>query len=381
MKEDNSPFFTYTKKLLDHPRRLLITIIAGNDAANIMISVIATSIFISIMGVNGKWVAAIVTTIVLLIFGEAIPKTFAVSYPLRLSGIASLPLTLFSIILRPLVWVLEKISGIFSSSFEGEVATENMSLTEDEFRELIDAGHKEGALEESQKDLIHRVFELANTTVSSIMVPRVDMFCLPVDMSPENMAKEIIKARYSRVPIYGTDKDNILGILHARHFLREISEEKKLNCLDLLKRPYFVPEEKMADGMLNDFQMRKVQMAIVVDEYGGVAGLVTLTDILKDLFGNIYNEYDPRENLFSKIGENMLMVSGVMDIEDFNKITGLSISDEEFDTIGGFVFHLFGKLPTQGEEIEFEGHIFRAEEISGARILQIRITKKGKDDR
>lgn len=377
MKEDKNPFFSYVQKLLAYPRRLLITIIVGNDSVNITITALTTSIFLYLFGIDGKWMAIAVTTLTLLIFGDAIPKTFAVNYPIRFSTSVSLPLTFFSGIVRPIVWVLEKISDLFVHLFGKTVPVQSSVLTEDEFITLVDVGHQEGALEESQKDLIHRVFELADTTVSDIMTPRVDMFCLPISMSAEEMGKQIIKARYSRIPIYGIDKDDILGILHAKHLLEEISKGSKTKSIrKLLKNPYFVPLERSAESMLRDFQIRKIQMAMVVDEYGGIEGLVTLNDILENLVGDIYYEDDVMESLFHRVDNKTFVLSGAMDIEDFNELAETSISTEEFDTVGGFIFHLFGKLPSAGDKVDFEQYTFKVEKIHKARIMTVRVTKK-----
>jgi CBS domain containing-hemolysin-like protein len=378
IKEDKNPFFSYVKKLLASPRRLLITIIVCNDSVNITIAALTTSIFLYLFGIDGKWMAIAVTTLTLLIFGDAIPKTFAVNYPIKFSTSVSLPLTFFSRIVRPIVWVLEKISDLFVHLFGKTVPMPSSVLTEDEFITLVDVGHQEGALEESQKDLIHRVFELADTTVSDVIIPRVDMFCLPISMTAEEMGRQIIKSRYSRIPVYGTDRDDILGILHAKYLLKKISKESniKTNIKKLLKEPYFVPLERSIESMLRDFQIRKIQMAIVVDEYGGVAGIVTLTDIMKNLFADIYDEYNVRKNLFYRVDDGTVMVSGAMDIADFNELIETAIPEEDFDTVGGFIFHLFGKLPARGDEVDFEIYTFKVEKISKTRIMTVRVTRK-----
>ena len=378
MRKDKVPFHTAVQKLMGYPRKLLVTILIGNESVNIAMAALTTSLFIFLIGPTGKWAAIIITTVTIIIFGEAIPKTFAVTHPIRFSSAASLPLTLLSKALYPLVFLLKKISDFFVFLSGKNDLEEGRGLTEDHFKTLVDAGHEEGALEESQKELIHRVFALADTKVSDVMTPRVDMFCLPISMDASTMNREIIRARHSRIPIYGTDKDDLLGILHARHLLAEISKgTKRLNIKNLLQKPYFVPAEKETHSMLTDFRMRRIQMAIVVDEYGGVAGLVTLTDILESLFGEIYDEYGTREVLLYKVDDNHFIVSGMMDIDEFDEHFGLSISTEDFDTVAGFIFHLFGKLPATGEEIDYENYIFTVEKISKTRIETITVTRKG----
>ena len=377
MKEDKNPFYSYINRLLTYPRRLLVTVLVGNESVNITISVLATSVFISFIGIEGKWVSIAVTTLALLVFGEAIPKTFAVNYPIRFSSSVSIPLTLFAAIERPVVWILEKISDLFVHVFGRVIVAESSALTEDEFKILVDVGQEEGALEESQKDLILRVFKLADTTVSDIMTPRVDMSCLPLSMSVEQMAQEVLKNRYSRIPVYQTDKDDIIGVLHAQQLLEEISKGRTAGGVrHLLKKPYFVPLERSIESMLKDFKGRRNQMAFVVDEYGGIEGLVTINDIMESLVGDIYDEDDVQEKPYQKINDGSYMLSGAMDVEEFNELVGTSVSLEEFDTVGGFVFHLFGKLPTRGDTVDFDIFTIKVEKVSKTRIMKVRLKRK-----
>ncbi len=356
---------------------MLVTILVGNESVNVAISVVAAAIFIHFLGREGRWVAVAVVTPSLLIFGETMPKTFAIIHPIRFASCVSLPLTVFSRIARPVIWVLERISGWFVNLFGRGDSKRGDALMEDEFKTLVDVGHKDGVLEESQRDLIDRVFELGETRVSDVMTPRVDMFCLPISMNIKSMEKKIIGARYSRIPIYGDDNDDIIGILYAKDLLSLTARKETAAGVEtLLRKPYFVPLEKRADSLLGDFQARKIHMAIVVDEYGGVAGIVTMEDILESLFGDIYDEYDIIEDLYHRIDEKTLLISGMMPVDDLNDLTGTTIPSEDFDTVGGFVFHLFGELPVRGEEVSFNDYTFTVEKMSGARILKIKVVKK-----
>jgi putative hemolysin len=377
MKEEGSPFLSHVNMLLEYPRRLLITILVSNESVNITISVLATSLCIHYFGSDGQWLAVAVTTPALVIFAEAVPKTFAVIRPISFSLFVSPLLVLISRIERPVVWTLEKISWFFVSMFSDESAPGKKTLTEDEFKTLVDVYQKEGGLEEAQRDLIHRVFGLADKPVSEMMIPRVEMFCLPISFSMAEMEAEIIKARHTRIPIYGSDRDDILGILFARDLISGISGEGGSVHVDkLLKKPWFVPEVKSAASLLREFQTRKMQIAIIVDEYGGVSGMVTIEDILESLFEDIYDDYGLRDNLWQRIDDRTLLVSGKMPAEDLNNLMGISIPEEDFDTVGGFVFHLFGKLPAKGEEVRFGDYVFRVEKMGKARILNIRIEKR-----
>jgi len=379
MQEEKFPVLSSIRSLLNYPQRLLITLIVGNEAVNIALSVLTASLFIQWLGIEGQWVSIAFTTLLLLIFGEAIPKTFGVTYPIRLSFVAAPFLVIVSWFERPVVWILERVSALIVSLFPGGYARERVALTEDEFRILVDTGEKEGSIEPSQRDLIHGVFELGDKPVSEIMIPRVDMFCLPASLRVEDVGREVIKARHERIPVYGTDRDDIRGILFAKELLHRMASGVKILQIEkLLRKAYFVPENRSAAAMLRDFQTMKIQMAIVVDEYGGVSGLVTLEDILEDLFEDIYDNYGLKTKLWQRINEHTFLVSGKMPMEEFSELTSLVIPKEDFDTLGGFVFHLFGKLPSKGETVCFENYTFRVEKMGGTRILVLRVEGKEK---
>lgn len=368
MKEDGLPFVPFVQRLLDRPRRLLVTIMVCNESANIVIASITTSIMIYLAGSQGTWMAIVLATLAIMIFCETIPKTFALTYPRRYSVTAALPLSVIAKIVLPAVWFLEKLSDFFVRASSGKTTTPAPSVMEEDFKTLVDAGHREGTIEGAEKELIHRVFELADTQVADIMTPRVDMFCLPLTMSSRDMERAILERRHTRIPIYGIDKDDILGILQTKLFLAERMKKRPINIKSLAKKPYFIPEERPAHSLLLDFKIKGIQMAIVVDEYGGVSGLVTLTDLLNSLFGNIDRERDLRATMLHRIDEETWSVSGMLMVEDFNSMMDASLPTEDFDTIGGFVLHLFGQLPSAGETVSFGPYSFTADKISKTRI-------------
>ena len=378
MREERFPFFSYVERLLDTPRRLLVTIIAGNEIVNIVLSATATALFISLFGERGEWITVAVLSPVLFLFGEAVPKIFGKTYSMRLSSLVAPLMSLIQRVEFPLVWLLEKISGFILGPLRAREAAEGETLMEDEFRSLVDAGHKEGILETGERDLIHRVFELADTPVCDIMTPRVDMFCMPLSASAGELRKKIIDQGYSRIPLYGTGPDDIVGILYTRDLLGLMAEGKTPASVEpLLRKPYFVPEKRGADQVLRDFQKRNMHLALVVDEYGGISGLVTLEDILEELFGDIYDERDTRERPIHRIDEKTLMVSGALSIDEFNAVAGTSIPSGDFGTVGGYVLHLFGRLPSRGDEIAADGLRLLVRKVKGTRILSVRVTREG----
>ena len=371
MKSDNYPFAGFVSKLLENPQRLLITIVASNEAVNIIISILAASFFIVLLGANGQWVAIIFTSVVLLIAGEAIPKTFGVTYPMQISSTISPLLTLIYRLEYPIVAILEKASGFIQ--YSRVQSNDPDVLMEDEFKTLVHAGNLAGVVNESQKELINRIFELGDKPVTDIMIPRVEMFCLPINMPVEEIIAAVVKERHERIPIYTDDRDDIAGILLARDLLSAAGLGQQASIEKMLIRPYFVPEGKTVNGLLHDFQENRTQIAIVVDEYGGVSGLVTVEDILGHIFEESYSGYNEAFDDCERIDDKTIIVPGKMPLEQFNSLMKTEMSQDEFDTIGGFVLHLFGKLPAKGEEVSYEGYNFLIESVGRSRILKIRI--------
>ncbi len=364
-------------KLLENPRRLLITIVTGNEVVNISISILAAALFISLFGPKGQGISIVVTSIVLFLAGEAIPKTFGVTYPMRISSAVSPLLLIISRLEYPVVAALEKTPSLILNRLDKSRTKDSDVLMEDEFKNLIDAGSREGVVDESQKELIKTIFESGDRPVTDIMIPRVDMFCLPFDMKASDIVRQVVHGRYERVPVYREDRDDIIGILFARDLLNDALRSGESTSVEkLLARPYFVPEEKTINGLLHDFREKSTQIAIVVDEYGGVSGLVTLEDILEHLFEEAYGDDTPVNCGCDIIDEATMIVPGIMSMEQVNDLLQASLPLEEFDTIGGFVLHLFGRMPERGEMIHFENYHFRIESVGRTRILKIRIEKK-----
>ena len=318
MKLDNYPFAGFVGKLLEKPQRLLITIVASNEAVNIVISILAASFFIGLFGSSGQWISIIFTSMVLLIAGEAIPKTFGVTYPMQISSTISPLLTLIYRLEYPVVAILEKASGFIQHS---RVKSHDADvLMEDEFKTLVHAGNLAGVVNESQKELINRIFALGDKPVTDIMIPRVDMFCLPVNMPVEEIIAVVVKERHERIPVYTDDRDDIAGILLARDLLAAAGQGRQASIEKMLVRPYFVPEVKTVNGLLHDFRESRMQIAIVVDEYGGVSGMVTLEDILGHLFEEAYSGYNGKHDDCERIDDNTVIVSGKMPLEEFNSL-------------------------------------------------------------
>jgi CBS domain containing-hemolysin-like protein len=263
------------------------------------------------------------------------------------------------------------------------------SVTETELISLVEAGQEEGVLEQEEQKMIVSIFRLGDTLVREIMVPRIDVLALDVG-TPIDQTMEVLKeSGHSRVPVFEDSVDNILGLLYAKDLLGIWREGKReVSLKDHLRQAFFIPEAKKADELLAELQAKRIHMAIVVDEYGGVAGLVTLEDIVEEIVGEIRDEYDQAEELiYQAINDDEYLFQGRIDLDDFNDIMGTELPNSEADTLGGLIYSRIGRVPTAGDHVQIEGLQLTVEQVSGQRIRQVRaqklasISKNGDKDR
>ncbi len=249
-----------------------------------------------------------------------------------------------------------------------------ISVTEADLRSLVDAGPTEGQLEQGERKMIHSIFELGSTLAREIMVPRIDMLVLDVQTPFPEAVDTLLKSGHSRVPVYEETVDNILGLLYAKDLLKVWREGSQLESLRSLLRPaYFIPEAKKVDELLAEMQSRRIHMAVVVDEYGGVAGIVTLEDIVEEILGEILDEYDQAEELpYEEVGENEYIFQGRIDLDDFNEVTNQHLPKDEADTLAGFIYSRMGRVPSNGESLQVDALVLTVEQVSGRRIRKVR---------
>ena len=375
LKERGGALGRLITRMLQRPTNLIITFLIGNEIVNVALAVTVTSLALTVYGEGGEYLAIVATALILLLCGEITPKSIAVRYPERLSLFVAWPLQAFAYAITPLRWGLRKlIDAIMGTHAERPISL----ITEEEFKTLVELSEDEGIIDEEERDLIQRVFEFGDQRVSQIMTPRTDIFALEVNEALSAALPKIKEARFSRIPVYEGTIDQIIGILYAKDLLpysRHPEPEAKLR--DLLHPVFFVPESKRIDELLREFQRNKVHMAIVVDEYGGVSGLVTMEDALEQLVGEIVDEFDTEEVLCQQLDAQTFLVSARLPLDEFNEKLGVAIPRENVDTVGGYVFHLFGKLPKRGEAVTAHGLTFTIEHIKGTRILEIRVRREG----
>ncbi len=369
-------------RLLSDSRKLLITIITGNTAVNVAVASIAallTNNAINNYHLNRYvvlFINIVVVTLVILIISEIIPKVIAVKDAKKIALKSSLPLQIFHYLLYPVTFVLNGLTVAFSGKYAKDY--NKYMLSEKELRTLVDVGEEKGALKKDEKEMIHSIFELGETIVREIMVPRTDMMCIEEEATLTQILNLVKEKLHSRIPVYKEKVDNITGILYLKDLLPFIRKRNKseIDIRKLVHTPYFVPEQKKINELLREFQKEKIHMAIVVDEYGGTSGIVTLEDIIEEIVGEIQDEYDQETPLYSKIDDNTWSVSGSMQIDEMYEDLNIELPDEEgVETLAGFLLGQFGNVPKQREKIVWKNLEFTIEKVSKRRIRQVRIKR------
>ena len=361
--------------LLKQPHELLVTLLVGITVVNIGASALAATIAEQLFGSIGLAIAIASMVFLLTVFGEVLPMTLAVEHPLRFAAWVSRPVGWLSVALKPIRIGLGTFTALTLRVVGSERANGQPEISEEELRTLVDVGAREGVVERSEREMIHKVFELEDTLVREVMVPRPDMFCLDVATPPDRLLPLLREQLHSRVPVFEDTVDQIVGVLYTKDLLPHVGG--LLPSFDLrphLHPPYFVPESKRADALLREFQAKKLHLAIVVDEYGGTAGLVTLEDLLEELVGEIRDEYDEDERLIQRVSPQSFRISGRLPIDELNAATGLQVPNESFDTVGGWVLDLFGRVPHKGEKKEADGVRVTVEKVERTRVLEVLVT-------
>jgi putative hemolysin len=362
--------------LLEKPRELLITIYIGNEFVNIAISVVVTSVAISLFGGIGVGIAIGLSTFLLLIFGDIIPKSISIKFAQPYALFSAYPLKGFSKLVQPAqklftVWT-EKIIGSMGIFPHG---LKESPITDEEFRAMVQVGEGEGVINSDERELIQNVIEFGETTVEEIMTPKIDMFTVNIEDSLDDILPRIIQNFYSRVPVCGTDDEGIVGILFTKDITRHKHlPREKVNLKSIMHSTISVPQSKKIKEMLEEFRKMKRHMAIVLDEYGSVCGLVTLEDIIEELVGEIDSEMRKEELPIKALNENHFRVVGAHSLAEFNEYFQSDLPENDYDTVGGYVFGLFGRIPRSGESTTLGRFKFRVEKMKGSRILGLYLT-------
>lgn len=369
-------------KLLGNPQKLLVTILIINTLTNTLCGVLTAWLAIDWAkraNFPVTWaiiIQMLIVSLLILYVGDLIPKLYGIRYNEKWAVKTAGAVAGLQVLLTPLSGPLASLANLFSRMLEVQ-RSQPISLSDRELKALVSVGHRHGALEPEEKAMIYSIFELGDTTVKEVMVPRVDMVVAEKSVGYRELVEIIQRCGHSRIPIYEGNIDNIIGIVHGKDLLPYAGNEEEFLVQKVMRKAYFVPEEKKIDELLREFQQQKVHMAIVVDEYGGTAGLITMEDIIEEIVGDIQDEYDREMPDVLRLDENTIIARGRTTIYDINEEAGSEVvePDEAYDTLGGFIYTRLSRVPNRGESFIHNDYRFTVEELSGKRILKVRMEK------
>jgi len=379
------------KKMLKEPSKFLATIQIGITLAGFLSSAFAADAFaddlapilqdiIPLSFATWRNISIILITIILsyfsLVFGELVPKRLAMKNSEKMAFKTIGLIRTISIIASPFVKLLTVSTNGISKLF-GISETDEETVTEEEIRMMVDVGEEKGSIDEEEKELINNVFEFNDKVVSEVMIHRKDIYAIDINSNINNILNELDEYKYSRIPVYEDNIDNIVGMLFIKDLIACINNKEKAKISKLLREVYFVSENKLINELFKELQRNKQQIAVVLDEYGGTAGLITMEDILEELVGNIFDEYDDEEKEYEQIDDSTFMIMGSVSIHDLRKILEVDIPEGDYDTLSGYLIELLGRIPDDDEKpvIETPKVTYKIEDYEEKRILWVKACK------
>ena len=380
------------QKMLENPSKFLATIQIGITLAGFLSSAFAADTFADKLApaLNSlmpfisvsAWqsISIVIITVILsyftLVFGELVPKRLAMKYSEKIAFTTCGVIKVLSVVAAPFVSFLTFSTNAISKLF-GVTGEEQETVTEEEIKMLINEGKENGTIEEEETEMINNVFEFNDKVVSEIMIPRTEIYALDMNLSINEVIDELSEdKRYSRIPVYDETIDEIKGIVYVKDILLS-QKNRNVKIKNIMKEPYFVPENKLVNELFEDLRKNKKQIAIVVDEYGGTAGMVTMEDILEEIVGEIYDEYDKEQAKYKKIDENTYLIEGNVAIYDVEKILGIEIEKGEYDTLAGYLIEQLGKIPKENEKpvVETKDATYKIEKVKERKIIEVKACK------
>jgi len=380
------------EKMLKNPSKFLATIQIGITLAGFLSSAFASDAFADILApaLNNifpsisveifKGVSIVIITIILsfftLVFGELVPKRLAMKYYEKISYATIGIIRIISVITAPFVKILTVTTNLITKLF-GISEDDEEIVTEEEIKMMIDEGEEKGTIEQEEKEMINNIFEFNDITASEVMTHRTDVYAIDINSNIYDIIEQVDEYKYSRIPVYENTIDDIKGILFIKDLLKYISKGEKVKIRNIIKEAYFAPESIPINELFKDLQTNKQQMAIVIDEYGGTAGVVTMEDLIEEIVGNIFDEYDEVEHDYEQIDENTYMINGSVSIYELKKILEEDIPEGDYDTLSGYLLELLGRVPEDNEKpiIETEKVIYKIEEYTDKRIVWVKACK------
>jgi len=384
------------EKLLDEPSRFLATIQIGITLAGFLASAFASETFadrlVYLLKLTGislseawlKSIAMILITLILayftLVLGELVPKRLAMKKSEPIAYFAVGPLNTLSTVAAPFVTLLTLSTNFFVRLFGFDPYEEDEEVTEEEIRMMVDIGEEKGAIHESEKLMINNIFEFNNKTVGNIMTHRTDIAALPIEADLSEVVSFVNREKFSRIPVYRDNLDDIVGLLYSKDLFRFLSDSdnrEKFSLGNIIRQPHFVAASKRTDELFRELQRKKIHIAIIIDEYGGTAGIVTIEDLLEEIVGNIFDEYDEEEKAFDKLDENTFLINGTASLDAVQDILQVKLPIDDYETLSGFIIGQLGRIPGKADKptIEFDGLVFKVEEVEEKRVSLAKVSK------
>lgn len=360
------------KKLVDNIGSVLTTILIGNNIVNIVTTTVATIFFTEVMGPKGAVISPIILTIVVLIFGEVTPKNIAAANSEKLALAVARPIRFLDIILKPINFVLGKITGAITKALVGEEESSNL-VTEEDLKTIVDVSEEQGVINNEESEMINNVFEFGNSYVTDIMTARTNMEAISVESTPEELNDMLKETNHSRIPVYGKNIDNIVGILHMKDIVSNIADGKDLVLEELIRPAYYVYDNMHIFDLFTNMRGENVSLAIVIDEYGGTSGLVTIEDIVEELVGEIDDEYDKDNQEIFKLTENSFLVNPSMHLNDFNDYFNLELEEIKNDSVGGYVIDHLSRIPSEGDSVSIDNLIITVDQVDRYKIEMLKV--------
>ena len=355
--------------VLEKPDRILSTILIGNNFVNIAASVFATALLIEIFGDHGELLTILIMTPLLLILAEISPKTYAAKNPEKVAFFVLRPILVFMWLLTPIIWVVSGVSNLLNRIFSAE--DERPTISEDEIKSIISVGEQSGTVHEDKRKMLHGIFELSQIRVRDVMIPRTEVTGIEVKMPFAEILQRVQRARHSRFPVYQRSLDHVVGLVHSKDILNYVHRPEKFDLNKVARAPFFVPESQLIESLLQSFREKRVHLAIVVDEHGGVEGIVTLEDIIEEVFGEIEDEYDVEAALVRYLAPKRYMVDGGAPIKAINARFNLQLSEEQVTTLAGLVLQTLGRIPHEGDQCRVENILLIVDRMVDQRIDRV----------
>lgn len=374
---------TIALRLLEHPSRLLSGLAILGLIAHVATAVLIARVAIASYGGGpGAWIGFGAGLLLLLLAGEILPKSFAARWPDCAALWASIPVHLLTLLLSPFSSVLSRVAFVAAWPFGARVPLDHPLVSQGDVQLMMRMGETEGTLEAGEREMITSIFEFGETIVREIMVPRIDIAGITISARIMDIVDNVMSEGHSRIPVYRDSVDHIVGVVYVKDLFRFLREGRtEVTAGEVMRRPYYVPETKKVADLFKEMRQKKVHLAIVVDEYGGTAGLVTIEDVLEEIVGEIQDEYDVEETEpLVMLDERTAIVDRRMNLEEVNDRLEIALPVGDVDSLGGFVYSRLGHVPSQGEEIAVDGVCIRVEAVDGQRIALLRVTKAAPEE-